>query len=91
MLTIKLTETSAQVRQDIPANLQEELDSLRREVDSLRKALKEGPSQGKVAPTRKSKASYQYKVDREQILTIMRETMENPQKSRQCLDALKAT
>lgn len=91
MLTIKLTETSAQVRQDIPANLQEELDSLRREVDSLRKALKEGPSQGKVAPTRKSKASYQYKVDREKILTIMRETMENPQRSRQCLDALKAT
>ncbi|MCE2093496.1 DNA polymerase III subunit gamma/tau [Streptococcus thermophilus] len=91
MLTIKLTETSAQVRQDIPANLQEELDSLRREVDSLRKALKEGPSQGRVAPTRKSKASYQYKVDREKILTIMRETMENPQKSRQCLDALKAT
>lgn len=91
MLTIKLTETSAQVRQDIPANLQEELDSLRREVDSLRKALKEGPSQGKVAPTRKSKTSYQYKVDREKILTIMRETMENPQKSRQCLDALKAT
>ena len=91
MLTIKLTETSAQVRQDIPANLQEELDSLRREVDSLRKALKEGPSQGKVAPTRKSKASYQYKVDREKILTIMRETMENPQKSHQCLDALKAT
>ena len=91
MLTIKLTETSAQVRQDIPANLQEELDSLRREVDSLRKALKECPSQGKVAPTRKSKASYQYKVDREKILTIMRETMENPQKSRQCLDALKAT
>lgn len=91
MLTIKLTETSAQVRQDIPANLQEELDSLRREVDSLRKALKEGAAQGKVAPTRKSKASYQYKVDREKILTIMRETMENPQKSRQCLDALKAT
>ena len=91
MLTIKLTETSAQVRQDIPANLQEELDSLRREVEGLRKALKEGPSQGKVAPTRKSKASYQYKVDREKILTIMRETMENPQKSRQCLDALKAT
>ena len=91
MLTIKLTETGAQVRQDIPANLQEELDSLRREVDSLRKALKEGQVQGKVTPTRKAKASYQYKVDREKILTIMRETMENPQKSRQCLDALKAT
>lgn len=91
MLTIKLTETGAQVRQDIPANLQEELDSLRREVDSLRKALKEGQVQGKAAPTRKAKASYQYKVDRDKILTIMRETMENPQKSRQCLDALKAT
>ena len=91
MLTIKLTETSSQVRQDIPANLQEELDSLRREVDSLHKALKEGPAQGKVAPTRKSRTSYQHKVDREKILTIMRETMENPQKSRQCLDALKAT
>ena len=91
MLTIKLTETGAQVRQDIPANLQEELDSLRREVESLRKALKEGQVQGKVAPTQRAKASYQYKVDREKILTIMRETMENPQKSRQCLDALKAT
>ena len=91
MLTIKLTETGAQVRQDIPANLQEELDSLRREVESLRKALNEGQVQGKVAPTRKAKASYQYKVDREKILTIMRETMENPQKSRQCLDDLKAT
>lgn len=91
MLTIKLTETGAQVRQDIPANLQEELDSLRREVDSLRKALKETQVQGKVAPTQRAKASYQYKVDREKILTIMRETMENPQKSRQCLDALKAT
>ena len=91
MLTIKLTETGAQVRQDIPANLKEELDSLRREVESLRKALKEGQVQGKVAPTQRAKASYQYKVDREKILTIMRETMENPQKSRQCLDALKAT
>ena len=91
MLTIKLTETGAQVRQDIPANLKEELDSLRREVDSLRKALKETQVQGKVAPTQRAKASYQYKVDREKILTIMRETMENPQKSRQCLDALKAT
>ena len=91
MLTIKLSETHTQASQEIPGNLQEELDSLRREVEGLRKALKEGPSQGKVAPTRKSKASYQYKVDREKILTIMRETMENPQKSRQCLDALKAT
>ena len=91
MLTIKLTETGVQVRQDIPANLKEELDSLRREVESLRKALKEGKVQGKVAPTQKAKPSYQYKVDREKILTIMQETMENPQKSRQCLDALKAT
>ena len=91
MLTIKLTETGVQVRQDIPANLKEELDSLRREVESLRKALKETQVQGKVAPTQRAKASYQYKVDREKILTIMQETMENPQKSRQCLDALKAT
>ena len=75
MLTIKLSETHTQVSQEIPGNLQEELDSLRREV----------------APTRKVKPAYQYKVDREKILTIMRETMENPQKSRQCLDALKAT
>lgn len=91
MLTIKLSETHTQVSQEIPGNLQEELDSLRREVEGLRKALKEGKVQGKVAPTRKVKPAYQYKVDREKILTIMRETMENPQKSRQCLDALKAT
>ena len=91
MLTIKLSETHSQMSQDIPANLQEELDSLRREVEGLRKALKEGKVQGEVAPTRKAKPAYQYKVDREKILTIMRETMENPQKSRQCLDALKAT
>ena len=91
MLTIKLSETHTQVSQEIPGNLQEELDSLRREVEGLRKALKEGKVQGEVAPTRKVKPAYQYKVDREKILTIMRETMENPQKSRQCLDALKAT
>ena len=91
MLTIKLSETHTQVSQEIPENLQEELDSLRREVEGLRKALKEGKVQGEVAPTRKAKPAYQYKVDREKILTIMRETMENPQKSRQCLDALKAT
>ena len=93
MLTIKLSETHAQVTQEIPENLQEELDSLRREVEELRKALKEGQSQGQglAAPTRMAKPTYQYKVDPEKILTIMRETMENPQKSRQCLDALKAT
>lgn len=93
MLTIKLSETHAQVTQEIPENLQEELDRLRHEVEELRKALKEGQSQrqGLAAPTRKAKLTYQYKVDSEKILTIMRETMENPQKSRQCLDALKAT
>ena len=91
MLTIKLSETHSQMSQEIPGYLQEELDSLRREVEGLRKALKEGKVQGEVAPTRKAKPAYQYKVDREKILTIMRETMENPQKSRQCLDALKAT
>lgn len=93
MLTIKLSETHAQVTQEIPENLQEELDRLRHEVEELRKALKKGQSQGQglAAPTRKAKLTYQYKVDSEKILTIMRETMENPQKSRQCLDALKAT
>ena len=91
MLTIKLSETHSQMSQEIPGNLQEELDSLRREVEGLRKALKEGKVQGDALPTRKAKPAYQYKVDREKILTIMRETMENPQKSRQCLDALKAT
>lgn len=91
MLTIKLSETHSQMSQEIPENLQEELDSLRREVEGLRKALKEGKVQGDALPTRKAKLAYQYKVDREKILTIMRETMENPQKSRQCLDALKAT
>lgn len=91
MLTIKLSETHIQVSQEIPGNLQEELDSLRHEVEGLRKALKEGKVQGDALPTRKAKPAYQYKVDREKILTIMRETMENPQKSRQCLDALKAT
>lgn len=95
MLTIKLSETHAQVTQEIPESLQEELDHLRHEVEELRTALKEGQiqtsGQGQVAPTRKTKPTYQYKVDSEKILTIMRETMENPQKSRQCLDALKAT
>lgn len=91
MLTIKLSETHGQMLQEIPENLQEELDSLRREVEGLRKALKEGKVQGEAVPTRKAQPAYQYKVDREKILTIMRETMENPQKSRQCLDALKGT
>ena len=48
MLTIKLSETHSQMSQEIPGNLQEELDSLRREVEGLRKALKEGKVQGEV-------------------------------------------
>ena len=39
MLTIKLSETHTQASQEIPGNLQEELDSLRREVEGLRKKL----------------------------------------------------
>ena len=54
MLTIKLSETHTQASQEIPGNLQEELDSLRREVEGLRKALKEGKVQGEVAPNSKS-------------------------------------
>ena len=47
-----MSETHSQMSQEIPENLQEELDSLRREVEGLRKALNEGKVQGEVAPTR---------------------------------------
>lgn len=91
MLTIKLAEAPVGLSQELPDNLQEELQYLRREVDSLRKALNERPVQAPAQQAKKPKPSYQYKVDREKVLTIMRETMDNPQKSRQCLDDLKGT
>lgn len=91
MMTIKLSETVLNHSQDIPDNLQEELNRLRQEVDSLHKALNERPTPNQSQSVRKAKPAYQYKVDREKVLLIMRETMENSQKSRQCLDALKGT
>ena len=54
MLTIKLSETHTQVSQEIPGNLQEELDSLRREVEGLRKALKGGQSPRRSSTNSKS-------------------------------------
>ncbi len=64
MLTINCQKTHSQMSQEIPGNLQEELDSLRHEVEGHVKALKEGKVQGEVAPTRKAKPAYQYKVGR---------------------------
>ena len=54
--------------QEIPGNLQEELDSLRREVEGLRKALKEGKVQGEQRTNlEKPNLLYQYKVDPERF------------------------
>ncbi|MGT2906432.1 DNA polymerase III subunit gamma/tau [Streptococcus dentiloxodontae] len=96
MMTIQLADHSSAMPQELPENLQEELAGLRHQVLEMQKLIQNLQKQpqlksnsAKSAP--KASASYQYKVNREKVMEIMHETMENPKKSRECLEALKGT
>lgn len=89
MMTIRLAQepVKSEVGQASP-DLQEEVNQLRRELAQLRAEV----AKGVVKPTQPSPAKparLTFKVDKAKIMTIMTETVESSQQSRQYLDALK--
>lgn len=87
MLAIQLSESGKPVvSAQVPEGLSDELTRLKAEIKDLKEQLANLDSS---AISQKSNSSYQYKVDRTKILTIMQETIVDSQKSREYLEALK--
>lgn len=95
MMTIELAHLSpVQNSASDDNHLSAEINALKMQVDQLKEQL-ESLSSGEVAPvTTKakpvSKKTFTYKVDRQKILTIMEETVQDSEQSRQYLDSLKS-
>lgn len=95
MMTIELAHISpVQNSASDDNHLSAEINALKMQVDQLKEQL-ESLSSGEVAPvTTKakpvSKKTFTYKVDRQKILTIMEETVQDSEQSRQYLDSLKS-
>lgn len=94
MMTIELAHRSPVQNSADDNHLSAEINALKMQVDQLKEQL-ESLSSGEVAPvTTKakpvSKKTFTYKVDRQKILTIMEETVQDSEQSRQYLDSLKS-
>ncbi|PNY20849.1 DNA polymerase III subunit tau [Streptococcus parauberis] len=95
MMTIELAHISpVQNSASDDNHLSAEINALKMQVDQLKEQL-ESLSSGEVTPvTTKakpvSKKTFTYKVDRQKILTIMEETVQDSEQSRQYLDSLKS-
>ena len=93
MLAIQLSESGKPVvSAQVPEGLSDELARLKAEIKDLKDQLANLDSSAisqKSTKRQKSNSSYQYKVDRTKILTIMQETIVDSQKSREYLEALK--
>ncbi|PCH12657.1 DNA polymerase III subunit tau [Streptococcus parauberis] len=95
MMTIELAHLSpVQNSASDDNHLSAEINALKMQVDQLKEQL-ESLSSGEVAPVttkakQVSKKTFTYKVDRQKILTIMEETVQDSEQSRQYLDSLKS-
>ncbi|MBM7643484.1 DNA polymerase III subunit gamma/tau [Streptococcus loxodontisalivarius] len=91
MMTIQLAQTSSAISSEIPENLSQEFDQMRQEIKELKQKLSQlGTLPVAEAPKAQVKSSFKFKVDKEKILVIMQETVEDAAKSREYLDALKS-
>ena len=95
MMTIRLSQLEGPKEPALPANLEQDLQSLKEEVHQLKQAIKalnegEKPAVALVTKT-KQVSSQRYQVDRDKVITIMQETVVNSQQSREYLDALKGS
>ena len=94
MMTIRLSEKvqkSSQI-QELPDNVTQEIQELKTQIQELQQALQsvKKADLAKEPQVRKTK-TFRYKVDKDKVMTIMRETVADSQKSRQYLDALKSS
>lgn len=94
MMTIQLAEQGQVTDTAIPSSLLADVDCLKHEISQLRETISQLQAQkgltAQATPAHfiKPKA-FTYKVDREKILKIMEETVQDSQQSRQYLEALK--
>lgn len=94
MMTIALASNETGMAQgQLPTDLQSQMDALKEEVKVLKSSI-EKLSQGGVQQASPQKvtrpSAVHYKVDRQKILTIMEETVQDSEQSRRYLDSLKS-
>ncbi|MGT2925767.1 DNA polymerase III subunit gamma/tau [Streptococcus cuniculipharyngis] len=89
MMTMRLAQTSEPQNNslDLRGQIEQELEQLRQEVLELKNRLSTTDSQ--LPPAKPLPKPSSFKVNKEKILMIMAETVEDSQKSRQYLGALK--
>lgn len=90
MMTIRLADKKQGLKQsEMTSDLVQELEYLRQELTQVKASLaSQSVSQTLTLKSERPKAS-SFKVDKEKILLIMAETVEDSQQSRQYLEALK--
>lgn len=94
MLTIRLSERIAKGSHEthLPDNVWQQFQEMKNEIAQLKEKLAETLNQSSsVSVTKPTKRTTRFKVDREKIITIMQETVEDSEKSRQYLEALKTS
>ena len=93
MMTIRLSENNQKVHsvQDLPDNVAQEIEALKSEIKELKKSLQSLEKGKPFKVTKVQKTSFRYKVDKDKVMTIMRETVAESQKSREYLEALKGS
>lgn len=94
MLTIRLSERIAKGSHEthLPDDVWQQFQEMKNEIDQLKEKLAETLNQSSsVSVTKPTKRTTRFKVDREKIITIMQETVEDSEKSRQYLEALKTS
>lgn len=93
MMTIRLSEKvqkSSQI-QELPDNVTQEIQELKTQIQELQQALQSVKKADAKEPQVRKTKTFRYKVDKDKVMTIMRETVADSQKSRQYLDALKSS
>lgn len=94
MLTIRLSEriTKGSHETHLPDDVWQQFQEMKNEIAQLKEKLAETLHQSSsVSVTKPTKRTTRFKVDREKIITIMQETVEDSEKSRQYLEALKTS
>lgn len=94
MLTIRLSERIAKGSHEthLPDDVWQQFQEMKNEIAQLKEKLAETLNQSSsVSMTKPTKRTTRFKVDREKIITIMQETVEDSEKSRQYLEALKTS
>ena len=94
MLTIRLSERIAKGSHEthLPDDVWQQFQEMKNEIAQLKEKLAGTLNQSSsVSVTKPTKRTTRFKVDREKIITIMQETVEDSEKSRQYLEALKTS